>query len=223
MDIRKALPRPIRRILWTIISFFSMIRWKIMGKPNPPPHIIKVNTIRNYARLYKINFLVETGTYWGDTIDAVIGDFRRIYSIELDEYLFKRAISQFKGYKQVKILNGDSSKILVSLLKKMKGPALFWLDAHYSGEGTARGEKYTPIEREVELILNSKVGKKSIILIDDARLFTGNNDYPEITSFKKYIHKNYIGKEIQVKNDIILINSSRNISMLSSTKNLQNA
>jgi len=42
-----------------------------MGKPIPPPHIIKQKIIRTYAKTFKINILVETGTYLGDMVETI--------------------------------------------------------------------------------------------------------------------------------------------------------
>ncbi|MBN1638898.1 MAG: hypothetical protein JW866_08015 [Ignavibacteriales bacterium] len=204
MDIRKKLPRPVRRITWNIISFYQYFLWIIKGKPSPPPHIVKVNTIKRYAKENDISNFVETGTYLGDTIDAVVNNFKKIYSIELNRILYKRAVRQFGKHSNVKIIQGDSALELRSVLKILKEPALFWLDAHYSGKGTSKGKQETPIADEVQSVLNTIIGSTSIILIDDARLFKGENDYPKLSEFKNFISKIY-SKKVVIKNDIIAI------------------
>lgn len=79
----------------------------------------------------------------------------------------------------------------------------FWLDGHYSGFETAKGDLETPVSSELESILRSKINH--IILIDDARLFTGKNDYPSVEELKNYVlsKKNYYSFEVE--NDIIRI------------------
>lgn len=48
-----------------------------------PSPVAKQRTLRSYARSYELNVLVETGTYYGDTVEAMKDVFERIYSIEL--------------------------------------------------------------------------------------------------------------------------------------------
>ena len=40
--------------------------WEKQGRPSPPPHIVKEELIRDYAKTFKTNVLIETGTYLGD-------------------------------------------------------------------------------------------------------------------------------------------------------------
>jgi predicted O-methyltransferase YrrM len=117
-----------------------VIEWKRNGKPVPPPHSIKQQVIRNYAKDYGIKILVETGTLHGDMLEAMRKDFERLYSIELDEKLYKDAQKRFNGVNHIELIHGDSGVQLEFLLKKTE-PALFWLDGHYSGGITAKGEK----------------------------------------------------------------------------------
>ena len=48
--------------------------------------------------------------------------------------------------------------------------ALFWLDAHYSGGDTAKGQSNTPVMSELEAIL-AYSRRNDIILVDDLRYF----------------------------------------------------
>ncbi len=74
---------------------------------------------------------------------------------------------------------------------------MFWLDGHYSAGFTAKGELETPILAELETILQNNLNH--IILIDDARCFTGNNDYPT----KEYLKTYVLGKQKNYKMDVI--------------------
>lgn len=178
--------------------------WIKKGKPLPPPAIYKYQLIRRYGKRYGIEILIETGTYHGDMINANKDYFRNIYSIELDKTLYTKAQIRFQNISHVRLIYGDSSIELSKLLKKIKQPSLFWLDAHYSGEGTAIGDKETPIESELRLILKHDI-KSHVILIDDARLFGSNSNYPSISKIKQII-KGYNRKlKVIVKDDIIRI------------------
>lgn len=88
------------------------------------------------------------------------------------------------------------------MLLKINEPAIFWLDGHYSYGITARGEKECPIFEELSSILSS-AKYKHIILIDDARYFTGKGDYPAIEKLTEFIKNKNDNYQVEVKNDII--------------------
>lgn len=178
--------------------------WHKAGKPIPPPHLIKEETVKEYAYKFSIDILVETGTYLGVMINSVKGFFSEIYSIELDRNLYLKAKKLFRKYDNMHILQGNSSKILPKLLDKIEKPCLFWLDAHYSGGITAKENLYTPIIAELKSIFSHKI-KDHVILIDDARCFTGSEDYPTIRVLKEFVMKNRPDYLFEVKNDIIRI------------------
>jgi hypothetical protein len=198
------LPSPFRERVRVIFFFVNKVLWILKGKPVPPPHIVKIETIKSVSEKFGLDVLVETGTYMGDTIDILKSSFSEIYSIELDEKLFKRAKKLFKDFPGIKIIQGDSTVILPKLIKKYNKPVLFWLDAHYSGIGTARGKENSPVSQELKAILNHKV-KNHVILIDDAREFVGREGYPKLGDLKAHLKKNYPQKRLSVKNDIIKI------------------
>ena len=62
--------------------------WKKKGMPVPPPHIVKINTVKEYAKRFSIKTLVETGTYYGAMVAATKNTFTKIYSIELSKDLY---------------------------------------------------------------------------------------------------------------------------------------
>ena len=265
--------------------------WLKRGKTPPTPQMIKQFVVRSYGETYKIDTLIETGTYTGDMIEAVKPYFKEIYSIELSEILWEKCKKRFcnskhkvtyqkflnkegekifksgnfvnlkeyngemgtfkglnqKGFANINLFCGDSAKVLLKILlisesdiiktetkwegdinkdtkqliNRMQYPLikknlansagsghreiaidefhplrkLFWLDAHYSG-----GEQ-TPIVKEIDIVL--KDNPKHIILIDDARLFDGTNDYPTLDTIKNYVST--LGKTMKVEDDIIRI------------------
>ena len=65
--------------------------WERNGKPSPPPHIIKVRTVKKYRDLTGYSVFVESGTFMGDMIKSQLDNFDKIYSIELSETYWKRA------------------------------------------------------------------------------------------------------------------------------------
>jgi hypothetical protein len=178
--------------------------WEKEGCPNPPPHIIKQKLIKKYAKEFNLKILVESGTYYGDMVEAQSKNFERIYSIELSPILFSYATERFKSKTNIELIQGDSGIEIEKIMKKIGQPALFWLDGHYSAGETAKGKTDTPILEELEHILSS--GKLAhVIIIDDARLFGSNPAYPSLESLEKFVYSKRPNVEISVSYDSIRI------------------
>ena len=177
-------------------------KWELAGKPVPPPHIIKQQAIRYYQKKSGYNILVETGTYKGDMIFAQMDSFEKIYSIELSQVLFDKAKKRFQKHPKISLLQGNSGEIIDKVLKELKEPAILWLDGHYSGGITASSEKYCPVNEELEVVIAHNQ-LQHIILIDDARCFTGEYSYPAISELKAITGKNFAGYRFSIDEDII--------------------
>lgn len=178
--------------------------WERRGKIPPTPHLIKQEAVKEYARRFSIRTLVETGTYLGDMIDATKGEFNRIFSIELDKNLYERAKKKFSKFRHISIIQGDSGEVLPKILDDITQPCLFWLDGHYSGGITAKGDSVTPIMLELKYIFGHP-SDRHIILIDDARLFIGKDGYPTLEEVRKFVAEIRPGWSFEVKDDIIRI------------------
>ncbi|HTJ52990.1 MAG TPA: hypothetical protein VL443_26230 [Cyclobacteriaceae bacterium] len=176
--------------------------WKKNGCPIPTPHLVKQNTIDEYRKKYACATLVETGTYMGDMVEAQKKRFKKIVSIELGVDLFVKAKKRFSNDQNVTIVQGDSGKVLPVILKDIDEPALFWLDGHYSEGVTAKGDKECPIFEELDAIFSSK-RLNHILLIDDARCYTGSGDYPTIDKLTEFIKNKNDKYQVEVKHDII--------------------
>lgn len=169
----------------------------------PVVHIVKQNNIHKYREEYGFKVLVETGTYMGDMVQAQLSNFSQIFSVELGVELHRNAVKRFEKYSNVKILQGDSGIVLKDLIKEISEPALFWLDGHYSSGTTAKGDKITPVLEELRTILNSEYIHG--ILIDDARLFVGEDDYPTIDQVCSFVMELDPDREVIVADDIIRV------------------
>jgi hypothetical protein len=139
----------------------------------------KRTTLRSYARVHGLRVFVETGTYLGDTASALRSDFDRIVTIELDPVLARWAAGRFHHDPHITVLRGDSGELLPDVLAGLREPALFWLDGHYSGPGTAYGDSPTPVLRELSSIVAHPVDGH-VVLIDDARCFGHDTGYPSL-------------------------------------------
>jgi len=81
---------------------------------------------------------------------------------------------------------------------------LFWLDGHYSGGDTARGDSDTPVNEELRAIFQPG-GPAHIVLIDDARCFGTHPAYPTVEHIKQLVQKLRPGWRVEVAGDSIRI------------------
>ncbi len=182
----------------------QIAQWEKNGKPTPPPHAVKQKTLRHYAEKYNLKTLVETGTYYGDMVEAMREVFANIYSIELSRELYEKARGRFEGEKHIELIWGDSGVEMEKIMKKINHPALFWLDGHYSAGETARSDKDTPIYEELNHILNAEE-TGNVIIIDDARNFGMDPEYPTMEELADFIKMKRPDLNIVVENDSIRI------------------
>jgi hypothetical protein len=184
----------------TLICFARLFRnikeiltypvWIINGKHAPDNHLYKLQRIKAVAKKYSCNSFIETGTFYGQTINAIRKEFKDVLSAELYEPLYEYNKKAFSNIDNVTIYLGDSSSMLTLMIKESTGRILFWLDGHYSGNGTACGDIESPILTELDIIKNDG-NIDHCILIDDARLFTGTDGYPTLDeTFNKILEIN---------------------------------
>ena len=160
--------------------------WRKKGCPVPPPASFKRRFLRDLAKKNRLKIFVETGTLHGDTLDVLKDAFVELYSVELDGELFLKAQSRFRNSNKIRLRNGDSGEELSKILADIRQPALFWLDAHYSGKGTARGSEDTPILQELSALARHSLQYEHIVVIDDARDFNGTDGYPTVEQVRSY-------------------------------------
>jgi hypothetical protein len=186
---------PFRNFIYRLREERKARSWNGTG---PAPHPIKQRTVKKYAEKYGIRILVETGTYYGDMVEAMRNDFERIYSIELSAALATKAARRFRSHSNITILQGDSATVLGEIVPTLTAPALFWLDGHYSGGVTARGESDTPIYKELGHVLASSL--RHVVLIDDARCFGSDPAYPSIDDLSTFTRK-----QLKIENDALIL------------------
>ncbi len=154
------------------------------------PAEARVEIIRDYARKSGFRTFVETGTASGATTAALMDEFDRLYTIELDHNSYLAAFRKFAATPKVTPLHGDSERVIWSVMEVVTEPAVFWLDAHYCGG--ARAAKDTPIEQELIEIMGRKT--THVILVDDARLFGVDPAYPSVEKVQAFVrgYKSYV-------------------------------
>jgi hypothetical protein len=114
---------------------------------------------------------VETGTFRGDNALYQSHWFLRVHTIELDPTLALAAKMRFADMRNINVHEGDSGEVLSMLAEIIREPALFYLDAHWSGGATAFGppeDSGCPVLRELQAL--SLRPYADVIVIDDMRL-----------------------------------------------------
>lgn len=178
-------------------------QWVKKGCPSPAPNMVKMAVVRHHVTAHQTPVFIETGTYLGSMVEHIAATGVECHTIEIDNAIYARARSILARHSNIKVILGDSTVELPRLLAALDRPATFWLDGHYSGDFTGRAELDTPVSAELDHILNHPV-KGHVILIDDARDFTGRDGYPTLSSLLAHFdeHPDYFA---QVSADIIRI------------------
>lgn len=205
--IQTPLFYPVKNFAHKVRGARELRMWQNSGRPSPPPHIVKEIVVKEYAKNYDIKVFVETGTYFGDMVEAVKRVFDKIFSIELSDEFHIKAKDRFKADNNIELILGDSGRELKWLMSKIDQPALFWLDGHYSAGNTARGLDDTPVCKELEYILGDNYNNH-VVLIDDARCFGQDPQYPSIDDLTRFINSKRRGLNISVKYDSIRVEPS---------------
>lgn len=118
---------------------------------------------------YNLPTFVETGTWKGDTSVWASQHFQKVFTVEFAKHIYESTSSMYSHVKNIEFLWGHTKEQLKLVVPQLKEPALFWLDAHWMGGGTAGENDECPLLEELEIIKNSEC--EHFILIDDARLF----------------------------------------------------
>jgi hypothetical protein len=200
----EALPAPVRETLRVWRADLRDRRdWEAWRRTPvlPPPHVVKVRRVLELARHFGTGLLIESGTFEGEMARKCRHGFGRIVTIELDPGLAERAVRRLARYPNIEVRHGDSATVLPQVLAGVKEPALFWLDGHYSGSGTARGASDTPLVQELQAIARHGV-PGHVVLVDDARLL-GSGDYPGLDEIRRVVAAFQPGGEVRVVDDIV--------------------
>jgi hypothetical protein len=186
---------------------WSYALWILSPDDRPAPGVYKRAVIRRYARKHRTPTFVETGTLYGGTLHAVRGSFAELYSIEIDQSLAVAAQRRFDHDPGVSVILGDSADQIPELIKRLDSPTLFWLDGHYSGEGTGRGDEDSPLVAEVTSILRDAAA--CVVLVDDARFLGTGNGYPSFDELAQIVASLRPAAHIETKRDIVRIEAMK--------------
>jgi predicted O-methyltransferase YrrM len=117
----------------------------------------------------KIDVVVETGTFLGNTTKALASMAKEVHTVEVNRDNYLRAISNCNGIENIKFYLGSSEKTLPYIIDKIekKSNILFFLDAHWN--------EYNPLLDELKVIKDK--GLKPCIIIHDFKVPNTNFGY----------------------------------------------
>ena len=118
---------------------------------------------------------IETGTYRGGGARLLAGTFCEVVTIELSSELHAEAVVALADLPNVQVRQGDSGLVLTEVAAA-DGPALYFLDGHWSGGSTAGEGAECPVLAELEALRGGH--RDDCILVDDARLFAAPPPQP---------------------------------------------
>ena len=182
----------------------DLILWNKRGFLDNSPQFIKQKILKKNS--IKNAVWIESGTYLGSTTSFLSKISPHVHTIEPEKTLYLNAKKQFFQC-NVTCYNDTSENIIHLIIGNLDGEINFWLDGHYSGGITFKGDIECPVLKELETISqNLKKFKKICIFIDDARCFFEGNEYVNYPSINKIIdwarNNNFVWK---VEHDIIIL------------------
>jgi hypothetical protein len=192
--------RQMKRLLKSIFFLFSWIRMSDSFLLLP---FEKRSRLAAIACHFGADTFVETGSYHGETSSFMAGVVKQVYSIEVDPKNAEVARQNCTIHPNVQILTGPSERVLPTVIDKLEGRVLFFLDAHYQ-TGMLRGKTKCPLFDELESIL-SKQHLDCVILIDDARKYIWINGWPSLASIEKLVARLSVGMSMRISHDMICI------------------
>lgn len=121
------------------------------------------------ARRNQCGVFIESGTFQGSTARWAADHFPFVFTMERSQSLFAQHSPGLKALGKVEPLCGNSATLLPHIVGGLGDVrAMYWLDAHLSGDGTAGADLECPLLDELAALT---ARRDDIILIDDARLF----------------------------------------------------
>jgi hypothetical protein len=136
---------------------------------------------------FRFEAAVETGTYDGQSTLLLHRLAGKVYTVESDPGLFRRASKKLEQYPDIQVLHGESAAVLPGILADLSHGALFWLDAHWFPPVPDLNNSQCPILQELAILADWPWVHESCVLVDDAHMFaepleTGyrESDWPSI-------------------------------------------
>ena len=148
-----------------VVGMIDYVRFPSRGRPLGGPfngQLSRQALFREIIAKIQPRAIVETGTYFGMTTDFLAATDLPVFTIEAAPYQFGFARARFWCRRNVRLLLGDSRRILRKLfdgpLHPGSGSALFfYLDAHWNDD--------LPLAEELDIVFSRCPA--AIVMIDD--------------------------------------------------------
>ncbi len=183
----------------------GFVDWAAQGFATPCPPIVKRQVLRRHGIANAT--WIETGTYLGDTTAFLAQEARRVYSIEPEPDLYRKAARRFLEVDSVEIVHGASEAVFEPTLLRVEGDLNLWLDGHYSAGVTFKGATDTPIMDELLAIERRlpMLGRVAVF-VDDVRCFRPDqpefSDYPSLDELVDWARR--VGMQWSIEFDIFI-------------------
>lgn len=157
-----------------------------------------------------LSCFIETGTFEGASLAIAARHLPECHSVELSPEYYTKAKERFRGTPNVKLHQGSSPEVLKQLAPGLGDKAcLYWLDAHWCVAANTAGENsQSPLLSELAAISN--LNSRSVVLIDDARLYLcapphphRYQDWPSIAEIIRLLGRLSETHTFSVLNDVI--------------------
>jgi len=171
---------------------------------------IDVSLVEILKGMLPLEIFVETGTFEGDAVQQVRSFFQELYTVESSAEYYDRACERFKSDPAIHTFHGPSAKLLAEIMPRLASRSvLYWLDAHCCGEELAKDVPQCPLLEELAAI--GHLNERSVLLIDDARLFLAPpppphnvEEWPSLDLVIKGLYSLSTTHEILVLNDVFV-------------------
>ena len=134
------------------------------------------------AEQHGLDVFIETGTADGGTAYWASNHFSHVVTVEYIYSTFLLAFQKYWNVPNLKFVQGDSEFWVPHIAYMVTQPALWFLDAHWVGDGEVAPSGVTPIVGELDVIMRQE--SDHVIVVDDARLFGTEAGYPTVDKVK---------------------------------------
>lgn len=169
MNEPKTIIEPLAGYIFDLVA-------KIRNKPFVPHSLTKLHNLKFCRDITKADTVVEIGSFKGVTARRLSYLFEKVITVEIDTTLHEISKIRCATRDNVQLILGDGKEVLADLAPDVRNAVLF-LDGHFSGGQTGRGDEVEPVLEELDVI-SLHIGNFCAILIDDFRLFGVEEGWP---------------------------------------------
>ena len=188
-----------------LVGYLVDVKNLATGQVSTPHSLMKLTLLNHLRKRTGSQELIEVGTYRGVTAARCSKSFAKVYTIELSKELHEQAKAYLAPFTNVTALQGDGMDHLKSLFETANlQKAVVFLDGHFSGGDTAKGEVPEPGVEELKLLAKHK-SKIGAIMIDDFRSFGTEPGFPSKTELINAIESDFKDFDFTVHFDQVLL------------------